>query len=164
MKKLLFPLSAIGIYFFVFSVSVGTSSCEKEQIYVHDTTHVTVRDTIIREVCPPSIVGIWIGTYTVDQLPNDPARYYSLILKPNGTVIVETQPTGGNYFLGTGTWVLNGNKLTCNYVYPAAPQGYAVSQSATATYDNVNGKLTSGVWSDNGAPGGSGKFTVNKVQ
>jgi len=162
MKKIIFSLSTISLYFLLSAVSMGTSSCEKEEVLVHDTTKVTVRDTIIEEVCPPSVLGLWVGTYTVNQLPNDPARYFSFIIKPDGSLIVESKPTGSSSSLATGTWVRNGNKLTCNYVYPDPPQGYPVSQSATATYDND--KLTSGAWSDNGAPNGSGKFSMTKVK
>ena len=83
MKKMFLSLSAVCSMFLVMSVSVGISSCEKEQIIE--------RDTITKEVCPPSIHGLWIGTYTADLLPNDPARYYSFIIKPGGALVVEAR-------------------------------------------------------------------------
>ena len=153
MKKFVFPLSALFVPFFILSLSAGTSSCEKE----NDT------DTVIKQECPASILGLWIGTYTVDQLPNDPPRYFSFIIKPDGTMIVESKPLGTNSFFGSGTWTLNNNTLSCTYIYPSTVQGYPVSQSANATYDKTALKLTSGVWTDSGAPSGTGKFTMSKV-
>lgn len=163
MKRIFFSLSAVIFTSLFFSVSVGTSSCEKEPVLIHDTTSITVRDTIIEEVCPPSIHGLWIGTYTADLLPNDPARYYSFVIKPGGALVVEAHPLGNTPYFATGTWTLSGTTLTCNIVYPTAPQGYSVSQTSTATYDNINHKLTSGVWVNNGPPGGTGKFVMNKI-
>jgi hypothetical protein len=164
MRKIFFPLSVAGALFFISAVSVSTSSCEKEPITLHDTTEVsiTVHDTVLR--CPASILGLWIGTYTADQLPNDPARYFSFIIKPNGGLVVESQPTGGEHIFATGTWSLNGTTLTCSYVYPNTAQGYSVNQTATAAYDSTSLKLTSGIWTNIGSPGGTGKFSLQKVR
>lgn len=104
-----------------------------------------------------------MGTYTVDQLPNDPPRYFSFILKPNGSMITESQPTGAVYYLATGTWSLSGTTLTCKFVYLSTVQGYSVTQNVTATYDPATAKLT-GTWRDETAPGGSGKFNRTEVQ
>ena len=165
MKKLFFSLSGLLLLVTISSLQVGVSSCTKE-VTVHDTTRVIKKDTItiVKEVCPASTNGLWIGTYTADLLPNDPARYYSFIIKPNGAMIAESHPVGNTPYLATGTWTLNGNVLVCNIVYPNSPQGYSVSQTATAYYDSTNNKLTSGVWVNNGPPGGTGKFIMQKVK
>ncbi len=157
MKKIIFPLSTICFLFFIFSIPVGIASCEKEVI-VRDTV------TVNKKECPASILGLWVGTYTADLLPNDPARYYSFIIKPNGELIVESHPVGNTPYFGNGTWALNGNTLTCNIVYPSSPQGYSVSQTSTAIYDSIGSRLISGVWINNGPPGGTGKFVMQEIK
>lgn len=145
MSQLLTRLSAMKWLIIFFGLQVSFASCSKE--------------------CPEPkhpITGIWIGTYTADLLPHDPPQYFSFIIKPEGRLTVESHPNG-NVIYADGTWTLSGNKLSCEYVYPNALQGYAVTQQATADFDSENGKLTNGVWQNIGAPEGTGKFTMERV-
>lgn len=165
MKKLLCGISGVAILFSLLFMSVAVTSCTKE-VLVHDTTLVTVHDTVtVQKECPAPvypITGVWIGTYTADLLPNDPPQYFSFIIKPNGELTVESHPQG-KYYYGTGTWTLSGNILNCTYLYPTAPQGYSVNQTASAVYDSTSGKLSAGTWQNVGAPNGTGKFTMSRV-
>jgi hypothetical protein len=131
------------LLFFILSFS----SCEKENPEPLKPTY--------------PIEGLWIGTYAVDALPQEGSTYFSFIIKPGGNLIVESH-SQGSQLLATGTWILNADTLKCNYVYPSPVQGYPVTQTATAIYSN-SGKLTSGIWKNVSAPGGTGKFTMDRV-
>jgi len=112
-----------------------------------------------------SIEGLWIGTYTDDQNPNFGQQYFSLIIKPDGTMIVDSKVDNQQY-LAVGKWALNGNDFTasCTYVYGSASAiNVGTSQTITATWDNKE-KINSGVWK-NVIPsnGETGTFTLNKT-
>lgn len=98
------------------------------------------------------VAGLWIGTYTVTQLPQQQPLYYSFSIKPDGRVLTEGVGADGNRYYSTGTWTLNGNLFTATYTsinYSGAP----VTQSATLTYQN-SGTMTNGTWTDVVNPNG----------
>lgn len=111
------------------------------------------------------IEGLWIGTYTVDNLPSQGSLYYSFIIKPNGEVLTEGKGGDGVTYYAAGTWELTDNTFTATYT-SINFKGLPVQQSATATFSNT-GTLTNGTWEDINNPNGpalSGKFsTFNRV-
>jgi hypothetical protein len=111
-----------------------------------------------------NIEGLWIGTYTADLLPADPARYYSFIIKPNGKLLVEGEPLESVTIYGTGTWRLDSTTLSCAITYKNTVQGVEVQQSTTAKVNLKDGKITDGVWTNLAFPGGTGKFTMSKIE
>src|SRR6478735_9839115 len=146
MKKIVCSLSGITLLFFLLTVQVGFSSCQKEELVhdttvliVHDTTEFTVHDTLVLgKECPPPIypiTGIWVGSYTADLLPNVPPQYYSFIIKPGGKLTVESHPNDSTIY-ATGTWNLKNNILSCEFIYQQSLEGYPVKQTATAVYDS----------------------------
>ena len=114
---------------------------------------------------PASIEGLWIGTYSVNGHPNVAPEYYSLIIKPDGTVVNETRGLNQQHF-SVGNWALTGNSFTCTTtcVYGASVNIDAV-QTHTATFDKTNGTITNGIWTDVVSPLNlTGTFTMTKVK
>lgn len=112
---------------------------------------------------PHSIQGLWIGTYATNGQSTNTDTYYSFIIKPGGSLLVETRFLNQQEF-ATGTWTLSGNTLACSFTYVYAAAGHVgTAQNATATWDN-SGKLTSGTWvNTNPSNGVTGTFTLTKI-
>jgi len=108
-----------------------------------------------------SIQGLWIGTYTVDNQPDLGQQYFSLIIKPDGTMIADTRGLDKQH-LAPGTWNLSHDTLTCSFtcVY-GLPINIGVTEKSTAVWDK-SGTLT-GTWQNDPTPTGSGKITLTKV-
>jgi hypothetical protein len=133
------------------SLTIGLASCEKDDDDPDPT--------------PATIEGLWIGTYSVTQIPSAGLQYYSLIIKPDGTLIADTEGLDEQHF-NVGTWTLTGNTFsattTCVY---GLPSSIGTVQTHTATFDKTTGTFTNGVWADVDAPPNiSGAFTVTKVK
>ena len=131
------------------SLTIIQSGCEK--------------DSDDPDTSSTSIEGLWIGSYAVDGQPGAGLRYYSLIIKPDGTVINDTKAENQQH-LAPGTWTLTGDSFTCTTtcVY-GLPTNIAITQTHTATFDKANGTLTNGIWK-NVPLIGSGTFTLTKVK
>ncbi len=123
------------------------------------------KDSDDQDPIPATIEGLWVGTYTVDGMPNLGQQYYSLVIKPDGTVINDTK--GANQQnLHIGNWTLTGNSFstTVTSVW-GSPYTVGTIQTHTATFDKANGTVTNGVWMDVDAPPNySGTFTMTKVK
>ena len=146
-KKLVFIFSAI-LLVSTFSCSDDDDACEVEVVNV-----------------PTSfpIEGLWIGSYTIDNFPSLGSQYLSLVIKPDGTIIYDSNGSGGQY-LSIGTWTLSGTKLSVSTenVYSPDPTLMGVKQSISATWDKT-GKLIDGAWRTLLPNGGTGKFTMARV-
>jgi hypothetical protein len=144
MKKIL--MSSIVLIIFSIAIVLFQLSCKKEAKAQTNT---------------PSIQGLWIGTYTVSGQPQSGEQYFSLIIKPDGTMIADTKGQNTQH-LAPGIWTLAGNQLTCTYtcVY-GLPVNVGVTETATATWDKT-GKLT-GTWVDVPNTQGTGAITLTKV-
>lgn len=108
------------------------------------------------------VLGLWIGTYTVDGQPKLGKQYFSFILKPGGMLIVDTK-FGKQQYLSTGTWSLDNTTLNCNFtcVYGEA-SSIGVTESSTAEWDNAD-NLT-GTWKNYPPLTGSGNITLTRVK
>ncbi|MCD2423782.1 hypothetical protein LQ567_13485 [Niabella pedocola] len=153
MKRALLKLTAWAL---ILITGLTAVSCRKETVYI--------KDRVV--VLPPAhtVDGIWMGSYTVDVLPQLGQQYYSLILKPDGTAINETKWTGQTH-INSGTWQMKGDTLICNticiYGYEA---NIGVKEVHTAIFNKRNGTLTKGEWR-NPAPGtGRGDVVLTKKQ
>jgi hypothetical protein len=111
----------------------------------------------------PSIQGLWIGTYSTNGQTTNTDAYYSFIIKPGGSLLVETKFLNQQEF-AVGTWTLSGKTFSCSFTYVYAAAGHVGTvQSATATWDNSD-KLTSGTWLNSSPSNGvTGTFTLTKV-
>jgi len=145
-KKLVFIFSAILL--------VSTLSCSDDEACQVEVVNVSTNYPI---------EGLWIGSYTFDDFPNLGAQYYSFVIKPDGTIINDSNGTGGQY-LSIGTWTLSGKTLNCSIicVYSPEPTLLGVNQSISATWDKT-GKLADGTWRTLLPNGGTGKFTMARV-
>ena len=100
--------------------------------------------------CPTAtypVAGVWIGTYTTNQVPHA-STYVSFIIFPDGAFMKRSKVVGSQteYALTKGTWSLNGNTFqyrdtTITY------SGGVVVNIGTATFNN-NGTFTNGTWQD----------------
>jgi hypothetical protein len=146
MKKLLLSSMVLAV-FAVSCLLFQMVSCKKAQAQTAATYPVQ---------------GLWVGTYTFDGQPGLGEQYFSFVIKPDGTMINDTKFSNQQH-LSVGTWSLNGNILSCTFtnIYGIA-QTIGTPQTSTATWDN-KGKLTSGIWRNTGSTGGSGTFTLARV-
>lgn len=106
------------------------------------------------------IVGLWQGTYSVDQVPSQGNQYFSFIIKPDGTLLTESKGGNGLTYYGVGNWTLTGSV----FAYTLTSTSNGVQQSGQLT-NNTAGSLTSGTWHDtNNSPNLSGTFpTMNRI-
>ena len=132
------------------SLTMGLASCEK--------------DSNDQDPTPASIEGLWIGSYAVDGYPGAGLRYFSFIIKPDGTVINDTKAENQQH-LSIGSWTLTGDLFECTAtcVY-GLPVNMGVTETHTATFDKANGTMTNGVWKNVPPLNGSGTFTLTKVE
>ncbi len=109
------------------------------------------------------IEGLWIGSYTIDNSPSPGTQYISFAIKPDGTLVNDSKGTYGQY-LSIGTWTLGSQTLNCSIicVYSPEPTLLGANQSISATWDKT-GKLTDGTWRTVSSNGGTGKFTMSRV-
>lgn len=136
------------------TAGLTAAGCKKETVYIQEKL------VILHPA--HTVEGIWTGHFTVDILPQLGNQYYSLILKPDGTVINETKWTGQTH-INTGTWTMKGDTHVCNticiYGYDA---NIGVREVHTALFNKRSGTLTKGEWR-NPAPGtGRGDFDLTK--
>ena len=110
-----------------------------------------------------SIHGLWIGTYTTNGQTTNTDTYFSFIIKPGGSLLVDARFLNQQEF-AVGTWTLSGKTLSCAFTYVYAPTGHVgTAQSATSTWDNAD-KLTEGTWVNTSPSNGvTGTFTLTKV-
>jgi len=107
------------------------------------------------------IEGLWIGTYNYGSSPLSNGEYFSLIIKPDKNILVETRYFGQQN-LANGSWTLT-DSLTfrSNYTY-IHPIGLNTSQRITAIWYQ-KGTLI-GTWQNTSpANGVSGTFAVKRV-
>jgi hypothetical protein len=129
---------------------LGTLGCEKE-----------LEPDPVKE---KSILGLWVGTYEVDNMKEAGKQYYSLIIKPDGTVIIDTKGDSKQH-LGVGNWIMKGDTLVCttSIVYGLS-SNMSVVQTHSAIFDKWAGKLMNGVWKDEPPLNLTGTFVVTKVE
>ena len=109
------------------------------------------------------IEGLWIGTFNYDRATssNREAQYFSFIIKPGGSLLVESHDGGADYF-AKGNWTLNGTTVQFNYVYTNSVFSVPLSQTASATFKKT-GKLESGKWNNDSNANERGTFTMERV-
>jgi hypothetical protein len=149
MKKVLLG----SIVLTVFAIAIGLfqiSSCTK---------------TTAQQPAKPAtfpLAGLWTGTYTVNEQPGVGEQYFSFIIKPDGSIIVETKGAGQQH-LSIGTWTLSDSTLNCSFIsIYGLTNNVGVNQSATAVWDKT-GKLNSGTWQSSPTSLGTGKFTLTRI-
>jgi hypothetical protein len=108
------------------------------------------------------IEGLWIGTYTQNGQPVLGERYFSLAIRPGGTMISDGKVGTTDSNLSTGTWTLTGDTLKCSFtcVY-GLPANVNVLQAYKAVWDHT-GKLT-GNWNNFLSPSSSGIINLQRV-
>jgi hypothetical protein len=104
---------------------------------------------------------LWIGTYTVDQVPAQGALYYSFIFKPDNTLITEGSGGDGNLYYSRGTWTLSGSVINCTLTTLNFPI-VTVGQTAKFTFNAKSDSLSAGTWKDVSVGTNTGKFQLMK--
>ena len=100
--------------------------------------------TLSKQTSSP--VGIWRGTYTVDQLDILPPPY-AFFIKSDGTLITQGNGADGNTYYSQGKWKLDRDTLRCVYYTINAPHPMT-TQAAKFYFDKKKGNLKSGKWWD----------------
>jgi len=146
MKKIL--MSAIVLIVFSFAIILFQISCKKGALADTKT--------------PPTIKGLWVGSYTVDDQPGWGEQYFSLIIKPDGTMLTDSKGAGQQH-LAPGTWTLKNDTLKCDFtcVYGIS-SNVGIEEKTVAVVDKATGQLV-GKWKNAAAPVDSGKFILTKV-
>lgn len=94
-----------------------------------------------------TLPGLYIGVYTVDNLPKQGALFYSFVVYPDGSLITKGKGGDGTDLYSEGTWTLTGTTFKGTINTFVKYEGKPITQTITATYMN-NGKLKNGVWKD----------------
>ena len=115
------------------------------------------------DTCPlPTypISGLWIGTYTAEQVPSQGSLYYSFIIKPDGKVLTESLGGDGKTYYASGTWNLTGS----TFIYSITTFESGINQTGSLTFSD-QGNLTDGTWQDiNNSPNLNGTFpTMTRI-
>ena len=115
------------------------------------------------EITEPSVEvaleGLWMGTYLAQNHPEQPPYIYSFTIQEDSTLLVESE-FNLKLYPASGKWNLVDSIFTGSYQYPKDPYGNAITQNATAVFDNIKGEMT-GTWKD---IYGSGTFFLKKVK
>lgn len=161
-----------------FVIAISTQSCQKDNTPPRtDTLVVNHLDTLVHLDTlyhsdtiyvknPSSIIGLWIGTYSVVAGPvtGNQNLYYSYELHNDNTI--QMVGTGGlgqtNY--GSGTWSLSGTNFSAHIVTTNLNDA-GTAETVTGTYDSTNYKL-SGIVTQDGVMTSVYKasFSLDKVQ
>jgi hypothetical protein len=154
MKRLLFLLIFGGLVSLCF---IFTPSCTKNvSTTVYDTVtkinndttifrDTTInRDTVYVTSSKNPIIGLWVGIYTVAQLPAYDSFYYQYAIRPDSTVVSTSGGLGGN---GAGRWRLVGTTFYIDSLTTMDGNNPENIQKIVCQYDSVNGVL-SGTYTD----------------
>ena|ERR1700761_2396865 len=146
MRRIL--MSAVVLLIFSASIILFQISCKKGALADIPAAKSTIN-------------GLWIGTYDVQDQPNLGKRYFSLIIKPDGTMINDSQAEDQQH-LSPGKWTFKNDTLKCDFtcVY-GLPGNVGVREIAVAVLDK-SGNLQ-GKWKNYAAPVDSGKIVLTKV-
>lgn len=111
------------------------------------------------------IVGLWIGTYLVQNELLTDSFYYSFDIRPDSSIITEGSGQNGATSFAIGPWKLSGVNFSATVTAIDAVPSEDV-QNLTATYDSVGGVLKAGVFLNVGGPriGTTGTFVLRRVQ
>lgn len=109
------------------------------------------------------VPGIYMGTYTVDQVPAQGSLFYSFIIQPDATMITEGKGSNGSTYYSAGTWTLAQDTLRCTFSSVNFP-GVTVTQSAKFYFNKNDGALSSGTWKDVVNGTFSGTYSMVRVQ
>lgn len=147
--KQLFKKSAM-ILLSMFVLTSILSSCKKDESTITPTTY--------------NVVGLWSGTYNVKGDAGIGNQPFSLTVKQDGSVLVETK-FFNEYQVAKGTWTLSGDQFSCTYTYIyGAGASTNTMQSASATFNKNNGTLNSATWVNvNPNTGQNGALVLSKV-
>ena len=164
----------LAIMAIVFFFQVNLSSCTKNSVQIKtdtvntiqikiDTVNVIIKDTLTNLIKDTSILGTWVGTYSVDQFPSYTPAYSCLILLPNDSLIqknisIGTGPGSGIAYYNRGTWTLNGNTLNCSITTLNFPVN--VTETMNYTFNAGARTLTNGIWTDLSGQADSGTFST----
>jgi hypothetical protein len=109
-----------------------------------------------------SLPGMWLGQYTIEEVPEQGALPYYLYLKPDGSLTTEGLGGNGKTYVAMGTWSLQGSTLTLNY---ETVDDYGDPIASTSTFTFENGTLNDGSWKNTERPFLTGShINFNKVQ
>ena len=113
--------------------------------------------------CIGTLNGLWIVTQTDDQHPEYGSTYFSIIIKPDSSMIADTK--GPSQHLSIGNWTLSSNNLlNCNTTVVYGLQvNLGHQQILSCQYNKASNTISAGTWIT--YPGGSstGKFTAKKI-
>ena len=104
------------------------------------------------------ITGLWVGTYTADDIGQSPL-YYAFYIQPDSTIIIQGHGGDGVTYYSYGTWSLSGNSFSSSSITMNGFNGNnsGVTETTTAIFNNT-AKLT-GVWK---TIYHTGKFSLEK--
>lgn len=141
----------LALLSFCFVISFSTQSCQKD--------NTTPRTDTIYIKSPTSILGLWIGTYsvTVGPVKNNQNLYYSYELHEDSTIQVVGTGGLGQTNYASGTWSLSGTNFSAHIVTTNLNDA-GTAQTVVGIYDSTKSKL-SGMVTDDGIS--SSTYNVN---
>ena len=170
MKRAFLVSAILCVLYFSFSCTksnnVTTTVRDTTVVIKRDTTiqrdTITQKDTVYLSPKHP-ITGLWVGSYFLTGNARD-SFMYQFDIRTDGLVYTIGSGTNQTAGYASGPWTLNGVTFSATLT---SMDGVAVenTQTVTATWDSVGGRLYNGSWIDTRGNGGqTGTFSLLKVQ
>ena len=124
------------------------------------STGIPSKHNFLNNINKSEIVGIWIGTYTAKQVPEQGELYYSFIIKPGNTLITESKGNDNRTYISLGQWEIKDSIFT----YELQGVMNDVIQHGQLRIDDCN-TMSNGTWRDiNNRPNLNGTFpSMHKI-
>ena len=113
---------------------------------------------------PNPIVGLWVGTYQINDAVYLGSFYYSYNLFSDSTVIQQGGGTNGQIWTGKGTWSLSGDSAWTATLTNTDLSSGSWTQHITARYDSTAGTLSQGKWIYTSGSTQAGTFSLKRVK
>ena len=162
-----FLLAPLALFLVVYSFSSCTKS--NSPTIVHDTLTIIHKDTVVKidtlVLTNPRnpIVGLWVGTYTIDAAPSAGSFFDGWSIFPDHSIIQQGGGTNGVVWTAAGTWSLAADStFSCDIHSVDVTQGN-VTEHITAKYSASQGTLSNGHWTYTNGTGQTGSFTLKRV-
>jgi len=172
--KLRYLLGPLALLALVYSFSSCTKSTNTTTT-IRDTTTIIYKDTIVKKdtvikidtlvITNPKnpIVGLWVGTYTIDGNPSGSSYYYGFSIFPDHTIIQQGGGSNGQIWTATGTWSLSADSTFSCDVHSTDLSSPTNTQHITAKYSAANGTLSNGRWTYTTGGTSTGQFSLERV-
>jgi len=133
-------------------------------LFMVSCTKTTPTPPAVTNTNPNPIVGLWVGTYQINDAGYLGDFYYSFSLFSDSTLVQQGGGSNGQVWTGKGTWSLAGDSVWTALISNADVSQGSLTQRITARYDSTAGTLSHGTWVYLTGGTQSGTFSLKRVK